>query len=135
MKMNEQLIAYVDLLGFKSVIADDSEERREKILTLLSELAESIGDFKYDKIVSEAYTDHTIRPAISAFSDNIIFSFPIQEIVEIGSGPVVFHLLGQIATIFFGSAQSRLFGEGRCYGWSPIPRKASCIWKRASRCI
>lgn len=102
--METRLVAFFDLLGFSSIIQSrdlESVNKQEKILALLSEFSESSGDFTYTtKPVDEKTTDHTIKPAISAFSDNIVYSFPLDGIKELGSGPIFFYLVGQASSIF-----------------------------------
>jgi hypothetical protein len=102
--MEQRLVAFFDLLGFSSIIRphdDMNVKKQDKILALLSELSENSGDFSYRAdAVDEATTDHIIKPAISAFSDNIVYSFPLHSIAPVGSGPITSYLADQAGAIF-----------------------------------
>jgi hypothetical protein len=99
--MEEHLVAFIDLLGFRSIITASDDARRDQILLLLTSLAEAKGDFKSETKTIDANTRaQSIRPAISAFSDNIVFSFPAVGLASVGTGPIITYLGGDIARIF-----------------------------------
>ena len=99
--MDEQLIAFIDLLGFSSIIKAQDDGRQRQILSLLTSLAEEKGDFSSKTTAFAAGNPNIeVRPAISAFSDNIVFSVPASGLAELGAGPLVFMLANFVAGIF-----------------------------------
>lgn len=98
--MKDHLVAYFDLLGFSSVIKDENANRREKIFRLLSKLAESVGEYETQPATIGSFKTFKTRPAISAFSDNIVFSFPLDDVNISDFGWVVSYLVRQTAAIF-----------------------------------
>ncbi len=106
--MDEQLIAFIDLLGFSSIIKGQGDARQGQILSLLTSLAEAKGDFS-SKTTAVAIGSWKceVRPAISAFSDHIVFSVPASGLAQAGAGPIVFSLANSVAGIF-----SRAIGLG-----------------------
>jgi len=82
------------------MMSDDDDERRIRILAFLTNLSESRGDAQSGTRQVNADTrELSTRPAISAFSDNIVFSFPASALTQVGAGQVVFYLGNEIAKI------------------------------------
>jgi hypothetical protein len=99
--MDEQLIAFIDLLGFRSIITAKDDARHEQILSLLTDLANAKRESRSERIRIDASTERLeVDPAISAFSDNLVVSFPAAALAEVGSGPIVYQLANDIAAIF-----------------------------------
>lgn len=104
--MDKHLVAFIDLLGFRSIITKKGDLRQEQILLLLTTLHESRGDAELTtKPIDQRTIEIVIRPAISAFSDNIIFSFTEAGLMHVGSGPAVSYLADQAASIFTEAMQ------------------------------
>lgn len=102
---SEHLVAFIDLLGFREIAR--TTERRQDILALLKTLAASSGEFDAEReqitdpkqllvqperrfpncVVTTAGLRVKYRPAVSAFSDNIVISFRINEFREGGFEP------------------------------------------------
>lgn len=64
------IVAFIDILGFKKHFGD--KKQREALLELLSEFSRENGEFFHNK--SDSDKVESIRPAVTAFSDNIILS-------------------------------------------------------------
>jgi hypothetical protein len=95
-----QITAYFDLLGFASIIKSSDAESQERVLSLLTSLSEATGEFSHETAKLEGGRHEiSVRPAISAFSDNIVFSFPLTEMSDLGAGPIVFYLANDAARI------------------------------------
>ena len=99
--MEDHLIAFIDLLGFRSIITEQDHARQKQVLALLTSLVAQRGDFTSEsRSIGPNTHEHSIRPAISAFSDHIVFSFPAAGSAHTGSGPITFYLAAEIARIF-----------------------------------
>src|SRR5437016_1849779 len=96
--MEDRLVAFIDLLGFRSIITAPDDARQNQILLLLASLAEAKGDFRSETTPIDARTRAlSIRPAIS---DNIVFSFPAIGLDHVGAGAIVIYLANDVARIF-----------------------------------
>jgi hypothetical protein len=101
-RMDEQLIAFIDLLGFRSIITAQDDARQGQILSLLTSLAKAEGDFRSETRCIDARTrERAVWPAISAFSDHIAFSFTADGLAHVGAGLIVLGLADLIASLVF----------------------------------
>jgi hypothetical protein len=108
---DDHLVVYADFLGFKDETFDDTP-RTEKILRMLATLASLESDFSIEIKTRGSLGAVKIQPAISAFSDHIVISFPLRGMVVVG-GPddnkIPFIVLDQvrrmIAALAFGAFQ------------------------------
>jgi hypothetical protein len=99
--MDDQVIAFIDLLGFGSIIKAQGDARQGQILSLLTSLAEIKGDFKREtKPIDVTSRVHSVQPAISAFSDCMVFSVPAGGLALVGAGLIVIDLADLVASIF-----------------------------------
>jgi hypothetical protein len=99
--MDEQLVAFIDLLGFRSIITAKDDTRQEQILALLTDLTNAKSEARSERIRIDASSERLeVDPAISAFSDNLVVSFTAAALAEVGSGPIIYQLANNIATIF-----------------------------------
>ena len=103
--MEECVVAFIDLLGFRSIIKGGNDQRQQEILMLLQSLAEASGEFKLDTIYEDDNRrEISLKPAISSFSDCVVFSFPIKicasEFQTRPLAPVIHYLAHDIARIF-----------------------------------
>lgn len=111
--MDEQLIAFVDLLGFRSTIMAFDDQKQEKILYLLTSLAEAKSESELQLIQLAAGTrERSVRPATSAFSDNIVISYSCNALTHVGTGLILFNLANNIAWIFSKAIQSGCLVRG-----------------------
>ncbi|MBL6853692.1 MAG: hypothetical protein ISS15_09365 [Alphaproteobacteria bacterium] len=125
--LTKQIVAFIDLLGFSSIIRQNDEVRLQQVLGLLKQLADAVGEFNIAEIAkSEQRREVSLRPAISAFSDNIVFSFRLDRMrkLDIREHAAVHYLAHDVARIFMraidfgcavrgGIAVGDLFHEGR----------------------
>jgi len=75
----KQIVAFIDLLGFTEVLRD--EEKAEKILDALKKIKS--GETKTASSIIELdgqITNIYMKPTITAFSDNVVISFPENEL-------------------------------------------------------
>ncbi len=99
--MDEQLVAFIDLLGFRSIITAQDDGRQSEILSLLTSLVEAKSDSRSEATCIDSRTrEHEVWPAISAFSDNIVVSFTAAGLAHVGAGMIVFNLANNAAWIF-----------------------------------
>jgi len=104
--MEEQLIAFIDLLGFSSIVAAHDDERQGQILSLLTSLARATCDSILEtKYIDARNRELAVTPAISAFSDHIVVSFtgnPLvhNQLAHVGTGLIVNFLADAAARIF-----------------------------------
>jgi hypothetical protein len=78
----EQLVAYIDILGFNDATRNASASDRTQIISLLKSLAAIRGDYFARSRQLESGRQFQMRPAVSAFSDNIVISFPLRDLRE-----------------------------------------------------
>jgi hypothetical protein len=110
---NKHLVAFVDFLGFREAVRDPF--RADSILRLLTTLAVSSGDFDaQSENLRTGGQRATVRPAISAFSDNIVISSNLDEVSkhDLGITEITFFLEKLIAFIAWNAFQSRLLIRG-----------------------
>ena len=73
----EHIVAFVDMLGFANAVM--SGEGATHIVQLLRSLKEISGDFWIEtKKMDDGSARSLVRPAVTAFSDSIVISYPIQ---------------------------------------------------------
>jgi len=85
--MEEHVIFYVDLLGFKNAVRSPSSERSELLTELLRDMSSLRGDFDLQKEVMENGARFTMRAAVTTFSDHIAISCPTKDLeLEGGAG-------------------------------------------------
>lgn len=78
----EHIIAFVDLLGFRERISQKGEkadEEPKQILSLLTDFMALRGEAE----LNTKENSLSFRPAISAFSDHIVISYPAEQIEDI----------------------------------------------------
>lgn len=103
-----RLVAFIDILGFRSVIMNCGEAEQEMILKALQELAAENKDFKITtKEVSERERQILIEPSFSSFSDNVLISYELEGLGKAG----IWHGLQAIRATACGLAhRAREFG-------------------------
>jgi hypothetical protein len=106
------LVAFIDLLGFSEAIRDG--RRAEPIFGLLKTLAGFQGDFFAESQPNENGRQTRLRPAISAFSDNIVLSYRLDDLEKhsLDLGTVIIFLQNLIAFIAWNAFASRLLIRG-----------------------
>ncbi|HEY4276050.1 MAG TPA: hypothetical protein VGM68_11230 [Rhizomicrobium sp.] len=77
--MTNQILAYIDLLGFKEIIGSADSAKSQSILTLLSEIYGSRKDFSVITSKMPDIAPPIAIPAISSFSDHVVFSFNLDD--------------------------------------------------------
>jgi hypothetical protein len=90
--MDEHLILYIDLLGFKAAIRGRDEAKTASLIKLLHDLKNLRGEFNFDEEMLDDSTQLNIRPAISTFSDLIVISYRTEQLRLMG----FCHSLGNI---------------------------------------
>jgi hypothetical protein len=106
------LVAFVDLLGFREALRDSNRE--DAILSLLRRLSAFQGDFFAESHKMENGHQSRVRPAVSAFSDNIVLSFRLDELDQhaLSVDVVILFLQNLVAYIAWNAFQSRLLIRG-----------------------
>jgi hypothetical protein len=81
-----RLIAFIDLLGFRQVLAGADVVRQQTILAALREVADQERNFEVSvERKSERERSITIHPAITSFSDNVLISYDLDEVAFAGA--------------------------------------------------
>ena len=81
----DHLIAYVDLLGFRSLVANPAPDLQIAILETLQEFKQTERNFEYNvERGKDGHTTHTLAPAISSFSDHMVLAFKLDQFDAIG---------------------------------------------------
>jgi hypothetical protein len=92
--MQERLIAYFDLLGFRNLVRRGDTEAEAAIIKLLSSLSALVDDFHESRVpIGAGRVETTIKPAVSAFSDHIVYSYPMEAVRR----AIPFWVLGSLA--------------------------------------
>jgi hypothetical protein len=79
----KDLVLYMDLMGFKNVIKSADGFKKRAILDLLKDLKRHTGNAQFEqKQKGERSWSIKQLPAVTAFSDNIVFSFPSYAISD-----------------------------------------------------
>lgn len=91
-RYEDQFTAFIDFLGFSEISTRTDDATRLRVLELLVSLSALRGEFDVQSTVQESGKTSQIRPAVSSFSDHIVFSFPLQPL---------FTELGEVGTAFF----------------------------------
>lgn len=78
----EHFTAFIDLLGFSEASTGTDEFTRAKVLSLLLSLTMLRGEFEVRSTPQAGGTTTVVKPAISTFSDHIVISYPISQILE-----------------------------------------------------
>jgi hypothetical protein len=99
--MQKNLVVLFDILGFSSVMERDLCTYQENILTLLENLKKAEGNFVTESSqINQGITRHSLTPAISAFSDHVVLSYPYAVLERNGGiGPAIFTLADEAAGI------------------------------------
>jgi hypothetical protein len=75
-----RLVAFIDLLGFREVLAKADADLQQTILTALREIADQERNFEVKiEHKSERERSISIYPAITSFSDNVLVSFDLDK--------------------------------------------------------
>jgi len=78
------LIAFIDLLGFRSAISSASVEAQRTILAALKEVADQNRNFEINvDAAAGAERVTSIAPAFTSFSDNLLISFDLEKIKSV----------------------------------------------------
>lgn len=78
--MDEHLIVYIDLLGFKAAIRSGDEGKIASLIELLRDLKKLRGEFEFHEDAWGGGNQFNIRPAISTFSDLIVISYRTERL-------------------------------------------------------
>ena len=108
----KHFVAFIDFLGFREALRDRA--RADVILGLLQKLAAFSGDFYAESNEVENGRQSRVRPAISAFSDNIVISYRIGELEKhgISAFAAVCFLQTIVAYIAWNAFEARLLIRG-----------------------
>lgn len=79
--MDEQLIIYLDLLGFTEAIHSSDQDKMKTLIALLSDLASARSEFDFIEEPGEG--GFKIRPAVSTFSDHIVISYRTKPLLKL----------------------------------------------------
>ena len=81
MSLDEKIIAYIDLLGFNYALNND--DKFETLLDLLKSFSLLKGNYFEKELEggSDENKRFEIRPSVTAFSDSLIISFPLNRIL------------------------------------------------------
>jgi hypothetical protein len=78
-RFEEQFTAYIDLLGFKAAVSNEEEDNISKIHGLLTRISKLRSRFAVASDGTESVKTIYITPMITAFSDNIVISYPLKK--------------------------------------------------------
>ena len=84
--MARQLVAYIDLLGFSSIIGRANQADAAEILQLLREIQDQRAEFSAEQKTEGSTTSSWVTPAISAFSDHVVLSFELDHPAALSAG-------------------------------------------------
>jgi len=76
MTYEESFVAYLDFLGFSEASMQLDDSTRQKVLELLRSLVALRGEFS----AVPDQSGHSIRPAVSTFSDHIVISYGLDTL-------------------------------------------------------
>ena len=75
--LTEHEVLFLDFLGFASAVRDWDDDRMEKLISVLVNIAETQGAFDINgQAQSNGSHKFTTRPEITTFSDNLVVSYP-----------------------------------------------------------
>ena len=82
--LEQQVVLFIDLLGFSETTYRTDTALQAKVLALLTSLASLKSDFVSSSIELEGGggTSHHITPSVSTFSDNIVASYSLSKMKE-----------------------------------------------------
>lgn len=87
MKYEERVVAFIDILGFKSILSDtvvkdsiDDEKKIDEIVTAYESIRDIWGLDEKSKIIN---TDNSESKRVTIFSDSIVVSFKAEEPSEV----------------------------------------------------
>ncbi|HEX4371251.1 MAG TPA: hypothetical protein VH019_07880 [Rhizomicrobium sp.] len=108
----KHIVAFVDFLGFREALQQGG--RADSILDLLTTISGFQGDYFSQQIPVENGRSFNLRPAISAFSDNIVISYPLDQLAnnQIDLGIVILFLQSLISYIAWNAFKARLLIRG-----------------------
>ena len=82
--MEDHLIFYIDILGFREAVGAWDEEKIQRLTKLLKELASWRADSEFRITPLDAVqSDIHIIPAVTTFSDHIVMSYPTKNLRDI----------------------------------------------------
>lgn len=104
--MDQHLLALFDLLGFSNLMQQHDPADEEAALMLLTSLAKIRGDFKREETATGPNTTNvSVQPAISSFSDHIVYSYPLAAVKETPSIYFFQSLANSAAAIAYDAMQ------------------------------
>jgi hypothetical protein len=75
----DHCVVFVDFLGFSNIVAS-GDEKMADLLTILKALQSSRSDFRIaHQLIDERHGSVEIKAAISAFSDHVVISYPLER--------------------------------------------------------
>jgi hypothetical protein len=77
----QHLTTFVDLLGFSETSFSDPK-KTDALLQLLQRLSHFQSEAGTDWLGEKGASAFIVRPAISSFSDNIVISFPLSQVLD-----------------------------------------------------
>jgi hypothetical protein len=85
--LTPHLVAYMDLLGFRSAVAAPTDEVQALILDALKQFKGAEQDFeiRVERTGEGQHTTH-VKPGISAFSDHLVMSFNLADMQDSAVG-------------------------------------------------
>lgn len=75
----ECVVGFIDILGFSDIMKSDDEEKRKKTIQLLYNIHELTNQAKINMQNLGLGSIATFDVSVSTFSDNIVFSFPLDD--------------------------------------------------------
>jgi hypothetical protein len=100
--LEDQVVLFVDLLGFSESTFRLDANLQASVLALLTNIASLKSDFVSTTTKQENGTTHNVRPSISTFSDHIVASYSLARIeAEENIKPLIVmaHLSGLVSSI------------------------------------
>jgi hypothetical protein len=78
--LDDQIVLFVDLLGFSESTSQSNPELQAGVLSLLTNIASLKSDFISSSTKTDNGMTHNVRPSVSTFSDHIVASYSFARI-------------------------------------------------------
>ena len=81
--MDEHLIFFIDLLGFREVVKTEDQEKLVKVTKMLQDFASWRSESALIPVTDVlGASRHITTPTITTFSDHIVMSYPMDHLLK-----------------------------------------------------
>lgn len=82
--MDEHLVFFIDFLGFKNAVSTWEKGKMQSLITLVRNIRAQQTNFERRELTVEEGGNATgVNPAITAFSDSVVVSYPIKDLEKL----------------------------------------------------